>query len=138
MRPDTIVALSTPLGRSSISVIRLSGVLSLVLAKKLSKSKTTFIDRQARFLPIYLENSEIIEPCFIGENVLIKNSKIGPYVSIGEKTIVEKSSISKTIIQNESSIINAKINNSMIGNKCYYDGKNINQQISIGDFSEIK
>ena len=30
-----------------------------------------------------IEDSEIIEPCFIGENVVIKNSKIGPHVSIG-------------------------------------------------------
>ena len=85
-----------------------------------------------------LENSEIIEPCFIGENAVIKNSKIGPYVSIGERTTVDKSSISKTIIQNESFIINSKINNSMIGNKCFFDGKNTNQQVSIGDFSEVK
>jgi glucose-1-phosphate thymidylyltransferase len=85
-----------------------------------------------------LENSDIIEPCFIGENVVLKNSTIGPHVAIGNNTFVENSCISKTIIQNESSIINAKINNSMIGNKCYYDGKKTNQQISIGDFSEIK
>ena len=85
-----------------------------------------------------IENSDIIEPCFIGENVVIKNSKIGPHVSIGNDTSVENSSISKTIIQKESSIINAKINNSMIGNKCYFDGKNTNQQVSIGDFSEVK
>ena len=76
--------------------------------------------------------------CFISDNVVIKNSIIGPYVSIGEETTVENSSISKTIIQNESSIINAKINNSMIGNKCYFDVKNTNQQVSIGDFSEVK
>ena len=85
-----------------------------------------------------VENSDIIKPCFIGENVVIKNSKIGPYVSIGEETTVENSSISKTIIQNGSSIINAKINNSMIGNKCYFDSKNTNQQVNIGDFSEVK
>ena len=85
-----------------------------------------------------LENSEIIEPCFIGEGVVLKNSKIGPHVSIGNNTSVENSCISKTIIQNESFVINSKINNSMIGNKCYFDGKNINQEISIGDFSEIK
>ena len=85
-----------------------------------------------------VENSEIIKPCFIGDNVVIKNSKIGPYVSIGAKTTVKNSCVFKTIIQNESSIINAKINNSMIGNKCYFDGKNTNQQVSIGDFSEVK
>ena len=85
-----------------------------------------------------LENTDIIEPCFIGENVVLKNSTIGPHVAIGNDTSVENSYVAKTIIQNDSSIINARINNSMIGNKCYYDGKNTNQQISIGDFSEIK
>jgi len=69
---------------------------------------------------------------------VLKNSTIGPHVAIGNDTSVENSYVAKTIIQNDSSIINARINNSMIGNKCYYDGKNTNQQISIGDFSEIK
>ncbi|MGY8988703.1 MAG: sugar phosphate nucleotidyltransferase [Flavobacteriales bacterium] len=87
---------------------------------------------------VVIEKSDIIEPCFIGENVVIKNSKIGPYVSIGNDTSVENSSIYKTIIQNESLIINAKINNSMIGNKCYFDGKNTKQQVNLGDFSEVK
>ena len=85
-----------------------------------------------------IENSKIIEPCFIGKNAVIKNSKIGPYVSIGSNTLVEHSVISKAIIQNESNIFNAKIHNSMIGNKCYFDGKNIQQKVSIGDFSEIR
>lgn len=61
MSSDTIVSLSTPVGRSSISVIRLSGSMSLGLAKKLSRAKTSFIDRRAMFLPIYIENSEIID-----------------------------------------------------------------------------
>ena len=61
MSPDTIVALATPVGRSSISVIRLSGPRSLTLAKKLSRSKTVFSHRQAVFLPIYIENFEKID-----------------------------------------------------------------------------
>ena len=60
MSSDTIVALSTPVGRSSISVIRLSGEMSIKLANNLSRSKDPFVDRQAIFLPIYIENSEII------------------------------------------------------------------------------
>ena len=44
------------------------------------------ISPSAKFL-----NSDIIEPCFIGENVMIENSKIGPHVSIGEKTIINNS-----------------------------------------------
>src|SRR5690606_597512 len=34
-------------------------------------------------------NSTIIEPCFIGERVVLKNSTVGPFVSIGEGTVIE-------------------------------------------------
>ena len=85
-----------------------------------------------------IENSEIIEPCFIGEDVLIKNSTVGPHVAIGNNTSVENSVITKSIIQNETQIIDAKINNSMIGNKVSFNGNNTQQEISIGDFSEVK
>ena len=61
MSPDTIVALATPPGRSSISVIRMSGPDSLRLASRLSKSVSPFLDRRAVFLPIYIENSKIID-----------------------------------------------------------------------------
>ena len=87
---------------------------------------------------VLLENSEIIEPCFIGDNVVIKNSKIGPHVAVGNNSVISNSAISKTIIQNESSISDAKLNNSMIGNKVVFNGNNILQEISIGDFSEVK
>jgi glucose-1-phosphate thymidylyltransferase len=85
-----------------------------------------------------IENSEIIEPCFIGEDVVIKNSTLGPHVAIGNNTSVENSVITKSIIQNETQIIDAKINNSMIGNKVSFNGNNTQQEISIGDFSEVK
>ena len=87
---------------------------------------------------VLLENSEIIEPCFIGDNVVIKNSKIGPHVAVGNNSEISNCVISKTIIQNESSISDAKLNNSMIGNKVVFNGNNILQEISIGDFSEVK
>jgi glucose-1-phosphate thymidylyltransferase len=85
-----------------------------------------------------IENSEIIEPCFIGKDVVIKNSTVGPHVAIGNNTSVENSVITKSIIQNETQIIDAKINNSMIGNKVSFNGNNTQQEISIGDFSEVK
>ena len=85
-----------------------------------------------------IEDSEIIEPCFIGENVVIKNSKIGPHVSIGSNTTIENSVIAKSIIQNETFVKEAILNNSMIGNKSVFNGNNINQEVSLGDFSEVK
>ena len=87
---------------------------------------------------VQIINSEVIPPCFIGANTIIKNAKIGPHVSLGSNTVVENSVINKTIIQNDSMITNAKLSNSMIGNHVNFDGKNTQQEVSIGDFSEVK
>ncbi|MCB9262294.1 MAG: nucleotidyltransferase [Flavobacteriales bacterium] len=81
-------------------------------------------------------NSEIVEPCFIGENVVLNNSKIGPYVSIGSNTVVNNSVISNSIIQSECTIENAMFENSMIGNHVTYDGKA--NQLSLSDYSTVK
>lgn len=81
------------------------------------------------------ENSSIIEPCFIGENVVLKNTTIGPNVSVGNGTIIENSEIKNSLIQTNSSIKNAKLDNAMIGNFAKYDGNFTS--ISIGDYSEL-
>ena len=83
-----------------------------------------------------LENSVIIEPCFIGDSVVIKNSVVGPHVSIGNNTSIENSVIESSIIQNDTKITHANISNSMIGNKVIYSGKA--QDLSIGDYTEIQ
>ncbi len=83
-----------------------------------------------------LENSKIIPPCFIGENVELKNSTVGPNVSIGNHTKVENSTIKNSLIQTNSEILNAKLDNAMIGNHAKYDGDFT--AISIGDYSVLE
>ena len=83
-------------------------------------------------------NSKIIEPCYIGSGTKIENSIIGPNVSIGNNTIILNSQIKESIIQNTSKIKNAKLYKSMIGNNVFFDGHNIELEVSIGDFSEVK
>ncbi|MBT0607846.1 sugar nucleotidyltransferase [Aequorivita echinoideorum] len=82
------------------------------------------------------ENSKIIEPCFIAENVVLKNSTIGPYASIGAGTVIEDSIVKNSIIQTHATIKNANLDNAMIGNYAIFDGKFTN--VSIGDYSELK
>ena len=82
------------------------------------------------------ENSEIIQPCFIGEGVVLKNSVVGPYASIGKGTIIEDSTVKNSIIQTHSTIKNAILDNAMIGNHAHFDGKFTN--VSIGDYSQLK
>ncbi|HTO35358.1 MAG TPA: sugar phosphate nucleotidyltransferase [Flavobacterium sp.] len=84
---------------------------------------------------VVLENSKIIEPCFIGENVVLKNATVGPNVSLGNGTIVENSTISNSLVQTNVKIKNAKLDNAMIGNYATFDGNFTS--ISIGDYSEL-
>ena len=82
-----------------------------------------------------IENSHILEPCFIGANVQLKNCTIGPYVSIGNDTCIINSTIKNTIIQNNTTIVDADLEDSMIGNHVEYKGGK--KRISIGDYSKI-
>ncbi len=79
------------------------------------------------------QNSVIIEPCYIGENVKIINSVVGPYVSIGRDSVIEDSIIKNTIVQNNAKITAANIRNSMFGNSIDY--KDHYSELSMGDFS---
>lgn len=82
------------------------------------------------------DNSKIIEPCFIGDGVVLKNSTIGPFSSIGDGTVIENSNVKNSIIQTQTVIKNATLDNAMIGNYAVFDGNFTN--ISIGDYSELK
>lgn len=82
------------------------------------------------------ENSTIIEPCYIGENVVLKNTTIGPYVSVGNNCVIENSTVKNSLIQNHTSIKNANLDEAMIGNHVKYDGEFT--KISIGDYSVLE
>ncbi|RBW59472.1 nucleotidyltransferase [Tenacibaculum sp. E3R01] len=84
---------------------------------------------------VILENSEIIQPCYIGENVVLKNTKVGPYVSIGANSVIEDSTIVNSLIQTNVQISNANLDNAMIGNHAKYNGKYTS--VSIGDYTEL-
>ncbi|AIY12678.1 sugar nucleotidyltransferase [Cellulophaga baltica] len=83
-----------------------------------------------------LENANIIAPCFIGENVVLKNTTVGPFVSIGNNTIIENSTVKNSLIQTNTKISNANLDNAMIGNHVVFNGNF--ESISIGDYSVLE
>jgi glucose-1-phosphate thymidylyltransferase len=85
---------------------------------------------------IVLNNATIIEPCFIGEDVVLKNSTVGPNVSLGNGCKVENSTIKNSLVQNLTVIKNANLDNAMIGSHASFDGNFTS--ISIGDYTVLE
>lgn len=113
-------------------------------------NKTVTVETNARMLGFLAEDGEeqliassvkndrstIIEPCFIGENVQLKNATVGPNVSVGKDTIIENSTVKNTLIQTNTIIKNANLEGAMIGNHVTYNGDF--KSISIGDYSVLE
>ncbi len=80
-----------------------------------------------------IENSVIIPPCFIGENVTVHNSVVGPHVSLEADVSVTDSRIVNTIIREHTNVKNAQLENTLLGKSVTYIGKS--EELSLGDFS---
>lgn len=85
---------------------------------------------------VRLDNSQIIPPCFIDEDVYIIDSIVGPNVSIGKGSHIQNSKIKNSLIQTHSHIQNAKLDNAMIGNHVKYNGDFTS--VSLGDYSTME
>lgn len=83
-----------------------------------------------------MNNSVVIPPAFIGENVKLNNAVVGPYVSIGNGTEVSDSVISNSIVQENTVIKFANITNSMLGSFVNYQGTQAD--LSLGDYNALK
>ncbi|MEZ4801618.1 MAG: sugar phosphate nucleotidyltransferase [Gelidibacter sp.] len=85
---------------------------------------------------VQLNNSKIVEPCYIGKNVILNNSTIGPNVSIGNDCTLSNVTVKNSLIQSYNTIKNANLDQAMIGNHVQYDGDF--KTISIGDYSVLE
>jgi glucose-1-phosphate thymidylyltransferase len=82
-----------------------------------------------------LENTQLIEPCYIGPGAKITNSTLGPHVSIGAGTQVTNCQLEDCLIQNNSTLVNAQLKGAMIGNQVYYNGEFTT--VNLGDYSTL-
>jgi glucose-1-phosphate thymidylyltransferase len=82
------------------------------------------------------ENSTIIPPCYIAEDVILINATVGPNVSLGKGCRISNSIIKNSLVQTHSHIKNANLDNAMIGNHASFDGNFTS--ISIGDYSVLE
>lgn len=82
-----------------------------------------------------IKNSVIIQPVFIGPNVIIENSVIGPHVSIGNNSKLNNSIVKNSILQENSNFKNINIADSMVGNFAVLEGKET--VLSVGDYNVL-
>lgn len=83
-----------------------------------------------------IENSTIIPPCYIADDVVLINSVVGPNVSLGKATHLTNVKIQNSLVQTHAHIKNAKLDNAMIGNHASFNGEF--KSISIGDYSVLE
>jgi len=82
-----------------------------------------------------ISNSVVIQPSYIGEGAHISNSVVGPHASIGKGTRIENSIVKNSIVQENAHLLNANIDNSMVGNFAHVHGKP--SDLSVGDYNVI-
>jgi glucose-1-phosphate thymidylyltransferase len=80
-----------------------------------------------------LQNSHIVEPCYIGSDCNIEGSIIGPYVSLGSGSVITNSILRNCLIQSEAKISNALLENTMLGKAVVIEGRP--DKLSLGDYS---
>ncbi len=80
-------------------------------------------------------NSVIIPPCYIGDNVNLTNCVVGPHVSIGANTSITNTILSNSIIQHNTTIANSVLTNTMIG--AYATINKTPSEYSISDYSTL-
>lgn len=83
--------------------------------------------------PKTMQDSKIIPPCYIGDNVELKNCVIGPHVSVGNGSVIDNAIVRNSIIREDSTISDCILENSMIGNHVIFKGAKRN--LSLGDYS---
>jgi glucose-1-phosphate thymidylyltransferase len=81
------------------------------------------------------QNSIVIGPCFIGDDVELTDSIIGPYTSIGKGTKIQGSIVRNSIVQSSARITNAIVENSMLGEGSETTGKPLD--LSASDYTQV-
>ena len=112
-------------------------------------NKTVTVETNARILSILEEegrldpvpasatvtDSVILQPCHIGEGVVIERSVVGPHVTLGEGTVVTDSRVSEALVASQSRIEHAVLQGAMVGSHAAWHGAP--DDASIGDYCTV-
>ena len=78
-----------------------------------------------------LKDSVVIAPCYIAEGVTLDKAVVGPYVSVESGSTITGSVVRNSIVRGRVSIIDAVVDNSMLGERVLVRGQAMD--LSLGD-----
>ncbi len=81
------------------------------------------------------ENSQVIPPCFIADDVVLKNAIVGPYVSLEKGVKIINTKIENAIVNAQTVIAESNIENAMIGSHCHI--RHYSGDLNLGDYSTV-
>ena len=84
------------------------------LVETLLETNAYILQRNEKSNSQAFEGSEIVMPCHIGKNVVIKNSKVGPNVSVGDGCVIENTEVRDAILWEGVKISDQKVANTVI------------------------
>lgn len=84
---------------------------------------------------VVLDNATLVQPCYVGQGVCIRNSVVGPYVSVGPNSHIENTIVTDSVILGNSAVRNAMLHNSLVGTHAEFTGSFT--ALSLGDYSSI-
>ena len=78
------------------------------LVETLLETNAHVLERNEKVAPKF-DGSEIVMPCYIGKNVVIKNSKVGPNVSVGDGCVIENYEVCNAILWDSVKVLDKKL-----------------------------
>jgi glucose-1-phosphate thymidylyltransferase len=81
-------------------------------------------------------DSKIIEPCYFGNNVVLRNSTVGPNVSVASNVSIVNSKLENTSIESNSKIENCQLTNTLVDEYCQVAG--VNGILDLGSYNSIQ
>ncbi len=82
-----------------------------------------------------VENSQLIEPVFIGEGAVVKDSVVGPYAAIHGGATISESAVRNTIVFGDARIEGSALDHSLVGHSA--DVRGFAGTLNIGDHATV-
>ena len=119
-----------------IKVIDVEGWYDAGKIETMLETNEAMLKRGRARRPQTSDDSTIIDPVYIEDNVAISKSKVGPNVSIGAGSVIENTEVSNSIVGANARISKAVLRNSLIGDDTVVEG--VNGEMTVGDHSEVR